>query len=108
MPARLGRPGKEIAALDVGCGVGAFHPYVRSLLPHLQGCDISPESIARARQDNSWVDYRHYSGARLPYDDASFDFAFAICVAHHVPPADWPAFFAEMARVVRPGGIVAI
>ena len=34
--------------------------------------------------------------------------AFAVCVAHHVPPEHWPSFFAEMRRVVRPGGVVAV
>lgn len=98
----------DVEALDVGCGIGTFHPLVRPLLPNLSGCDISSESIDRAKQDNPWVKYSSYGGVTLPYRDATFDYAFAICVAHHVPPADWPAFFSEMRRVVRPGGLVSI
>jgi SAM-dependent methyltransferase len=95
-------------ALDIGCGVGALHPYLRALFPNLQGCDISAGSIARAREDNPWATYTAYQGLHLPYPDAAFDLAFAVCVAHHVPPADWLFFFGEMRRVVRPGGIVCI
>ena len=44
----------------------------------------------------------------MPVPDASVDVVFAICVVHHVPPAHWGAFAAEMARVLRPGGVAAI
>lgn len=106
---RRGLRGKEpIRALDVGCGVGALHPFLNQILPRLSGCDVSSESITRAREDNSWVDYSAYEGPKLPYADASFDLAFAICVVHHVPPAGWPAFFSEMKRILRPNGIACI
>lgn len=54
------------------------------------------------------VAYAAYAGPSLPYADATFDLAFAVCVAHHVPPEHWPNFFSEMRRVVRPGGVVAV
>jgi SAM-dependent methyltransferase len=98
----------KVRALDIGCGVGALHPYVRPLFPSLHGCDISTESIARAREENPWVSYTAYSAPTLPYADGSFDLAFAVCVAHHVPPENWPGFFLEMRRVVRPGGAIAV
>jgi len=97
-----------VGALDVGCGVGALHPYVSPLFSSLDGCDISAPSVARARAGHSWGAYRTYSGPALPYPDASVDLAFAVCVAHHVPPEQWAGFFAEMRRVVRPGGAVCI
>ena len=97
-----------VRALDVGCGVGALHPYVKPLFSTLCGCDISTESIARARAENAGIAYTAYSAPSLPYADGAFDLAFAVCVAHHVPPEQWPNFFSEMRRVVRPGGIVSI
>jgi SAM-dependent methyltransferase len=108
--ARRGIAGNDstVRALDVGCGVGALHPYVKPLFSALSGCDISAESIARAREENPGVAYTAYSGLALPYADGAFDLAFAVCVAHHVPPKHWPDFFAEMRRVVRPGGAVAV
>ncbi|WP_353643948.1 methyltransferase domain-containing protein [Mesorhizobium sp. WSM2239] len=99
---------RPVHALDVGCGIGAFHPLLRGRFASLSGCDISGDSIARARHDNSWVDYTVHRAPSLPYKDGRFDLAFAICVVHHVPPAQWPAFLGELKRVVRPGGIACI
>ncbi len=95
-------------ALDVGCGVGTLHPYVRPHFARLSGADPPAASLARARADNPDNDYRQCDGATLPHDDASFDFALAVCVMHHVPPAGWTAFMREMRRVSRPGGLVCI
>ena len=81
---------------------------MKPLFSSLSGCDISAESIARAREENPGVAYAAYSGPSLPYADGTFDLAFAVCVAHHVPPEHWPDFFDEMRRVVRPGGAVAV
>jgi SAM-dependent methyltransferase len=102
-------PGGSSAAncLDVGCGIGIMHPM---LLPHvarLSGADISEEAIETARSLNPAVEYRSYE-TRLPYADAAFDFCSAVCVMHHVPPGQWPAFVAEAWRVTRPGGLFAV
>ena len=95
-------------ALDVGCGVGAFHPHVDGMFASLTGADISAESIARAQARKNSVDYRSYQAGRLPFADNSFDFTFTICVVHHVPKPQWQAFVADMTRVTKPGGTVAI
>ena len=42
------------------------------------------------------------------YGDGSFDFCTTVCVMHHVPPKQWPAFVAEAWRVTRPGGLFAV
>lgn len=64
--------------------------------------------LERAAVTNPGAEYRLYDGHRLPLDDGSVDVAFAICVVHHVPVPQWGAFAAEMARVLRPGGIAAV
>ncbi len=94
--------------LDVGCGIGALHPFLRGIFESLSGADVSPSSIAHARTRNPGIDYRVYTDGRLPYEPSSFDVATAVCVMHHVPPQEWTAFVAEMRRVVRPGGIVCV
>jgi ubiquinone/menaquinone biosynthesis C-methylase UbiE len=96
------------ALLDVGCGIGSFHPLLRDMVGCLTGIDVSSASIARARADNSYGNYRDFNGRNFPFDDASFDLATAICVMHHVPPAERTSFMSEMRRVVRPGGLVCV
>jgi len=100
----VGRP----AMLDVGCGVGSLHAMLRGTVGRLSGIDVSAASIAQARADNPQVDYRAFDGRTFPHESASFDLVTAICVLHHLPPAAWAAFLAEMRRVVRPGGLVCV
>ena len=94
--------------LDVGCGVGEFHPFVRGISARLCGADVSAASIAQARIRNPGVQYEAYVGETLPYDSATFDLSIAICVLHHVAPPQWVGFLREMRRVVRPGGLVCL
>ncbi len=96
------------ACLDIGCGVGILHPLLAPHVARLAGTDVAADAIETARRANPGVDYRVQDGARLPYDDTSFDFCSAVCVMHHVPPAQWPAFVAEAWRVLRPGGLFAV
>ena len=94
--------------LDVGCGVGEFHPLVRGMFGRICGADVSAASIAQARIRNPEVQYEAYGGETLPYDSAAFDLSIAICVLHHVLPAQRVGFLREMRRVVRPGGLVSL
>lgn len=96
------------AMLDVGCGVGSFHPLLCSMVGRVSGIDVSSASIEQARADNHDVEYRVFDGSSFPFDDGSFDLATAICVLHHVAPDQWPHFINEMRRVVRPGGLVCV
>jgi ubiquinone/menaquinone biosynthesis C-methylase UbiE len=94
--------------LDVGCGIGNIHPLVLDRLGAIAGVDVSAKCLAAAAQRNPRVDYRHYDGARLPFDGARFDAVTTICVMHHVPPAAWPAFVTELRRVLKPGGLAVV
>jgi SAM-dependent methyltransferase len=105
---RLRQGGRVVRALDVGCGVGSLHPYLEGVFESLNGCDVSEESVLRAKYDNPRVAYTACTSPILPYDDGVFDLALASCVVHHVPPASWRDFFREMRRVLRPGGVACI
>ncbi|MGJ3261866.1 MAG: class I SAM-dependent methyltransferase [Salinarimonas sp.] len=100
--------GRAPDLLDVGCGVGRMHPLLAPLVGRLVGTDVSTESLARARADNPFAEYRESDAERLPLPDGSVDVALATCVLHHVPPARWPSFVAGMRRAVRPGGLVVL
>ncbi len=99
---------RDLDLLDVGCGVGNYHPLLAGEVASLSGCDLSADCLGQAAARNPGVAYRHYDGGRLPFADGQFDAAVTVCVMHHVPPAQWPAFVAELRRVVRPGGLAVV
>src|SRR5882757_11554947 len=51
--------------LDVGCGVGEFHPFVRGMFGRLCGADVSAASVAEARRRNPNVEYEVCEGDTL-------------------------------------------
>ena len=99
---------RELHALDLGCGVGGYHGLLENGFGKLSGIDVSSACIEVAKARNPLVDYRTYDGARLPYDDETFDLVFTICVMHHVPPKMWQGFTAELRRVLRPGRLAVV
>jgi SAM-dependent methyltransferase len=99
---------RDLHMLDVGCGIGELHPLLRGMFGRICGADVSAASIAQARIRNPDVAYQAYASKTLPYDSAAFDLSLAVCVLHHVPPAQWTGFLREMRRVVRPGGLVCL
>jgi SAM-dependent methyltransferase len=105
---RLLGPSREQRLLDVGCGVGLTDSLLTGRVGSLHGIDLSPESVARAAATNPSASYTAFDGSTFPLPDESVDLAFAVCVLHHVPPEARAGFAAELHRVVRPGGIVAV
>jgi ubiquinone/menaquinone biosynthesis C-methylase UbiE len=96
------------SVLDVGCGIAQAGQLLSAHVNDFHGVDVSALEIEQACKNDPQGHYCSYDGARLPYDDETFDFTFAICVMHHVPPEKWLHFLKEMHRVTKPGGIVAI
>jgi SAM-dependent methyltransferase len=94
--------GAEVA--DVGCGTGRLEPFLaaRGLAP--RGVDLSPDMIRVARRDNPGFDYQVADLRELPFGDASLAGVVCWYSLMYLPPAERPAAFAELARVVRPGG----
>ena len=99
------RTGQRV--LDVGCGPGALTAeLVRRLgAEAVTAVDPSEPFVAAARARHPGVDVRLASAERLPFDDDVFDAALAQLVVHFM--ADPVAGLREMARVTRPGGVVA-
>ena len=93
--------------LDVGCGIGLVDAELVGVVGKLHGIDTSQKSLEEAARAVPSARFRHFGGERIPHA-AAFDLVFTICVLHHVPPRDRLALVAEMVRVTRPGGIVAI
>jgi ubiquinone/menaquinone biosynthesis C-methylase UbiE len=99
---------KRLNVLDVGCGIGNYHPFLVPVVGSVSGVDVSSACIAKAQERNPAVSYSVYDGGRLPYLDGKFDVAFCVCVIHHVPPERWQQFVNEMHRVTRAGGMIVV
>jgi ubiquinone/menaquinone biosynthesis C-methylase UbiE len=108
--AELGlRPGD--AVLDAGCGTGRALPPLRAAVGPagtVLGADLTPAMLDAARRAG-----RGDSGlllladaARLPLRDESLDAVFAAGLIAHLPQPD--VNLRELARVVRPGGQLAL
>ena len=96
------------ALIDIGCGIGRLHPLLVPICSTVAGCDPSADCIAQARVANPAIDYQQGDGQRLNRAERTFDVALAVCVYHHLLPAERAALTAEMRRVVRPGGLIVI
>lgn len=104
----LGLP-EGLRWLDVGCGNGAFTELLieRCAPSEVRAIDPSEGQLAYARRraGAGVVEYRRGEAQALPFADGAFDAATMALVINFVP--DPAAAVAEMARVVRPGGLVA-
>ena len=98
----------KIKVLDIGSGVGLVDRFLKSEIKQLYGVDVEEGVVEKAKVNNPEVNYRLYDGAKLPFEDNTFDLCFAINVMHHVPPGMWENFSKEMYRVLKPGGIAAV
>ncbi len=99
--------------LDVGCGIGGAVRYVA----HRVGCraigiDITPEFVEAARTLSEAVDLHDRtdfdigSALAMPYETDSFDAVISIHAAMNI--ADRETLYREMARVLKPGGVLAL
>lgn len=102
-------PQQHLRWLDVGCGNGAFTEMLiqRSAPQSVDGVDPSEAQLAYARSRAGLELARFQTGdaMALPFPPGSFDAAVMPLVIFFVPQPS--VGVAEMARVVRPGGLVA-
>jgi ubiquinone/menaquinone biosynthesis C-methylase UbiE len=111
---------RHIRGVDLGCGTGEHIHYMMNLHPHIRidGVDNSKRQLALAlskHRDNEGrkrvdqAEYFHTSMEKLPFDDATYDFAYAINSLHHLPnPEEQLKVFAEIYRVLKKNGIFLI
>ena len=105
------RQGVEgLRGLDIGCGQGWHACRLARLGCRMSGIDSSEQQIlkaaANAEQQGVAVELRVAGASRLPFADRSFDFAYAINIFHHLTDPETRArAFAEVVRVLRPGGV---
>ena len=103
--------------LDAGCGIGLQALLLSEAvgsLGHVTGLDISPEFLLHAEEIvkkaglSERISFEEGDVSKLPFDDNTFDWAWSSsCVGYSASLEPLPAV-KELARVVKPGGSVAI
>jgi SAM-dependent methyltransferase len=101
------RPHPPQRALDVGAGPGALTAPLVAILgaDAVAAIDPSASFVDALRERVPGVDVRLGRAEDLPFPDGGFDLALSQLVVHFM--SDPVRGLAEMARVTRPGGIVA-
>jgi SAM-dependent methyltransferase len=96
------------SALEYGCGMGSHSQFIaRRGAARVVGIDISDVAIANARADAAAAglhnaEYHVMNAEQLAFDDNSFDLICGTAILHHL---DLDRAYAEIARVLRPGGV---
>jgi ubiquinone/menaquinone biosynthesis C-methylase UbiE len=110
-----GRDQRQMRLTDVACGTGRFLRQVMEVYPRLNvtGMDLSAAYLDEARdhlraagRDRSALRLVHGNAERLPHDDASQDIVTVIFLFHELPAPIRRQVAREMARVLKPGGLL--
>jgi SAM-dependent methyltransferase len=107
----LARIGPEDDVLDVACGPGLVACPLAEVARHVTGIDLTPAMIEQARVRQRARGLRNLTwlvgdAVPLPFPNAAFSVAVTRYSFHHF--LDPKAVLAEMVRVCRPGGRVAV
>ena len=98
------RKGRHV--LDVACGPGYVAALAAARGAVVTGVDIAPQMIALARELHPMVEFEIGDAHELPFGDEEFDGVVSNFVMPHL--ADHARAVAELARVLRPGGALAL
>jgi len=97
-----------LRVLEIGCGPGLMQRRMHGDGRRVWGIDTSLALLAEAGRRLGDAPLIAADGRCAPFADGCFDLVFAVCVLHHMAPKWRPQVVAEMARLTRPGGLVAI
>ena len=102
--------GPDDALLDVACGAGKLVLEVAPRVRRAAGVDLSESMLARAREEAARqgvaAELVQGSAEQLPFEDGAFTAVVTTTASHHFP--DPRRAWAEMARVLRPGGRLVV
>lgn len=99
--------------LDIGCGIGGAARYIAANSAcTVTGVDLTPEYVLIARRLTEMTGLGHKVGFELasaldmPFEDGCFDAAISLHAAMNIHDRD--ALYAEIARVMKPGGVFSL
>jgi SAM-dependent methyltransferase len=108
----LSRAGTALNVLECGCG-GSPNWQILEVCSRYTGVDFSERGLQLARSSYSDVriphEFQNADVCALPFNDGAFDAVYCANMIYHIDDAaSQDVALAEMARVVRPGGVVVL
>jgi ubiquinone/menaquinone biosynthesis C-methylase UbiE len=108
-----GRNQRDLKGLDVGCGTGRLLAFLHDAWPGMKftGLDLSQPYLAEARRligKTARVKLIEGAAEKLPFDDSSLDLVVSSFLMHELPKTIRDQALAEMARVLKPDGLVVV
>jgi ubiquinone/menaquinone biosynthesis C-methylase UbiE len=105
-----GRDQRKMTVVDVACGTGRFLRQVRLAYPAmmLKGIDLSRPYLDEARRQVRGLRAAEFIEApaeQMPLADSSVDIVTCVFLYHELPPEVRRQVTAEIARVLKPGGL---
>lgn len=102
---------RDARVLDIGCGTGAVSRdlAMRADVADVIGADLTPILLERARRLSEGIDgltFVEADARALPFPERTFDVVVMHTLLCHVPEPE--SVLAEAARVLRPGGWLAV
>ncbi len=114
-PWSIPAPGRRV--LEVGSGLGYIMGAAMERLnpSRIVGLDVAANMIGKAKQrlardraEDERIEFCHYDGITIPYEDNSFDFVYSVAAIQHIPkPYAYNLFF-EIKRILTPAGFAAL
>jgi SAM-dependent methyltransferase len=95
-------------ACDLGCGPGHVARYLRDAGVTVFGLDLSPQMIEEARRLNPDISFREGNMLALDIPGGSLAGIAAFYAIVNLPRASLAAVFREIARVLRPAGLLLL
>ena len=108
---------RGMTVLDLGCGSGAFTPFVARVLGEggkVYAVDIQPKMLNQLRrklakaenQELTNIELKLASAYDLPFEDETLDLVYMVTVLPEIP--DRGRALREIRRVLKPGGILSV
>lgn len=105
--------GRAERGLDLGAGIGRVSLRIADRVDRLACGDLAPGMLERLRRNAALggargIDPVRLRSDRLPFRTGAFALAVCLGLLEHLPPEARRGTLAELARVVRPGGVLGL